>query len=139
MLYSTLGIYCVCNNAYMCFVNGMCFNWETLIKTILKLYDLILHLPCWFLVVNSWSFFGLPCTIQSTLCEHCVTVKKIVFCNSQWKVSKWVSVKINNGDTLTLIDSDILNKNDVLWPPKKYVLINNKTVHLIWSIFYTKK
>jgi len=31
-----------------------CFNWETLFKTILKLNDLILHLPCWFLVVNCW-------------------------------------------------------------------------------------
>ena len=38
----------------------------------------------------------------------------------------------NDGGTRTLVDSDILNKKDVLWPPKKYVLIENKTVYLIW-------
>ena len=27
----------------------------------------------------------------------------------------------NDGDTRTLVDSDILNKKDVLWPPKQYV------------------
>jgi len=32
---------------------------------------------------------------------------------------------------LTLVDSDILNENDVLLPPKKYVLIENRTVDLI--------
>ena len=30
------------------------------------------------------------------------------------------------------VDSDILNKKDVLWPPKKYALIENETVYLIW-------
>jgi len=40
-----------------------------------------------------------------------------------------VSVKINNGGTLTLVDSDILNKKDVLWPPKSYGLVENKTVY----------
>jgi len=60
-------------------------------------------------------FIGLPCTVQSTPCEHWTTVKKIVFCNSQWKASKLMSVKINNGGTHTLVDSDLLNKNDVLW------------------------
>ena len=29
-------------------------------------------------------------------------------------------------------NNDILNKKDVLWPPKKYALIENKTVYLIW-------
>ena len=37
----------------------------------------------------------------------------------------------NNGGTRTLVDSDILNKKDVLLPPKKYALIENKTVYLI--------
>ena len=36
-------------------------------------------------------------------------------------------------------DSDILNKKDILWPPKKYALIENKKVYLIWYIFYDKK
>ena len=49
--------------------------------------------------------------------------ENIVSCYSQWNVSKLVYVKINNGGTLTLVDSDILNNKDVLWPPKKYVLI----------------
>jgi len=31
----------------------------------------------------------------------------------------------------TLVDSDILNKKDVLWPPNKYASIENKTVYLI--------
>ena len=43
--------------------------------------------------------------------------------------------QINNGGTRTLVDSDILNKKDVLWPSKKYALIENKTVYLIWYIF----
>ena len=30
--------------------------------------------------------------------------------------------------TACFFDSDILNKKDVLWPPKKYVLIENKKV-----------
>ena len=51
---------------------------------------------------------GLPCILQSTPCEHWTTVKNIVFCNSQWKKSKLVSVKINNDGTLTLVESDIL-------------------------------
>ena len=38
----------------------------------------------------------------------------------------------NDGGTRTLVDSDILNKKDVLSPPKKYALIENKTVYLIW-------
>ena len=38
----------------------------------------------------------------------------------------------NDGGTRTLVDSDILNKKDVLWPPKKYALIEYKTVDLIW-------
>ena len=38
----------------------------------------------------------------------------------------------NDGGILTLVDSDILNKKDVLWPPKKYALVENKTVYLIW-------
>ena len=59
---------------------------------------------------------------------------KNVLCNSQWKASKLVSFK--NGGTLTLIDSDILNKKDILLPPKKYVLIENKNIYLIWYIFY---
>ena len=36
----------------------------------------------------------------------------------------------------TLVDSDILNKKDDLWPPKKYALIENKTVYLMWYIYY---
>ena len=56
----------------------------------------------------------------------------IVSFNIQWKASKLVSVKMNDGGTRTLVDSDILNKKDVLWPPKKYALIENKTVYLIW-------
>ena len=40
-----------------------------------------------------------------------------------------VSVKINTGGTLTLVDSDILNEKDVLWPPKSMVLL--KTEELI--------
>jgi len=50
-----------------------------------------------------------------------------------------VSVKINNGGTLTLVDSNILIKKKIFGPPKKYVLIENKTVYLIGSIFYLKK
>ena len=38
----------------------------------------------------------------------------------------------NDGGTRTLVDSDILNKKDVLWTPKKYALIENNTVYLIW-------
>ena len=38
----------------------------------------------------------------------------------------------NDGGTRTLVDSDILNKKSVLWPLKKYALIENKTVYLIW-------
>ena len=38
----------------------------------------------------------------------------------------------NDGGTRTLVDSAILNKKDVLWPHKKYALIENKTVYLIW-------
>ena len=38
----------------------------------------------------------------------------------------------NDGGTRTLVDSDMLNKMDVLWPPKKYALIDNNTVYLIW-------
>ena len=37
---------------------------------------------------------------------------------------------------LTLVDSDILNENDVLLPPKKYVLIENRTVDLILYVSY---
>ena len=51
------------------------------------------------------------------------------------KASKLVFVKINNGGTLTHVDSDILNNKDVLWPPKKYVSIENRTVDLIWYLF----
>ena len=40
--------------------------------------------------------------------------KKSVLCNSQWKVSKQMSVDINNGGTLVLIDCTFLNKEDVL-------------------------
>ena len=32
----------------------------------------------------------------------------------------------NDGGTRTLVDSDILNKKDVLWPPKKYALIEKQ-------------
>jgi len=46
--------YIFCVQKCMCFVNWMCFIWETLFKTILKLNYLILHLSCWFLVVNCW-------------------------------------------------------------------------------------
>ena len=42
----------------------------------------------------------------------------------------------NNGGTLTHIDNDILNNKNVFWPPKKYVLIENKKVYLIRYIFY---
>jgi len=42
-----------------------------------------------------------------------------------------VSAKINYGGTHTLVDSDILNKKDVLCPPKQYALIENKTVYLM--------
>ena len=52
------------------------------------------------------------------------------------KASKLVSVNINNDDTHTLVDRNILNKKDVLWHPKKYALIENKRVYLIWYIFY---
>ena len=38
----------------------------------------------------------------------------------------------NDGGTRTLVDSDILNKKNVLWPLKKYTLIENKKVYLIW-------
>ena len=31
----------------------------------------------------------------------------------------------NYGATRTLVDSYILNKKDVFWPPKKYALIEN--------------
>ena len=55
--------------------------------------------------------FGLSCRIQSTPCEHCTTVKKIVFFNSQWKASKLVSVKINNGGTSTLVDRYFKHKS----------------------------
>ena len=66
--------------------------------------------------------FGLLCTIQKTTYKHCTTVKTIVLWNSQWKATKLqVSVKINNGGTLTLVDSNILNKKDVLWTPKNFV------------------
>jgi len=59
-----------------------------------------------------WTADNLPCTLQSTCspCEHWTTVKKNVFFHSQRKASKLVSVKINNGGTLTRVDSDILNK-----------------------------
>ena len=43
----------------------------------------------------------------------------------------------NDGGTRTLIDSDILNKKDVLWPPKKYALIENKFIK--YDIFSTRK
>ena len=74
--------------------------------------------------------FGLSSTIQSTPCEHWTTVKKSFF-NSQWKASNLVSVKINNGGTRTLVDSDILKKKDVLWTPKKFVMIVNKKVYFL--------
>ena len=32
----------------------------------------------------------------------------------------------NDGGTRTLVDSDILNKKDVLWTPKKYALIEKQ-------------
>ena len=38
----------------------------------------------------------------------------------------------NDWGTRTLVDSDILNKKYVLWPPEKYAMIENKTVDLIW-------
>ena len=44
--------------------------------------------------------------------------------------------KNNDGGTRTLVDSDILNNKNVFWPPKKYVLIENKKVYLIRYIFY---
>ena len=48
----------------------------------------------------------------------------IDFDNSQWMASKLVSVKINNGGTL--LGSDILNKNYVLWPPKSMFLLKTE-------------
>ena len=46
-----------------------------------------------------------------------------------------MSVEINNGGTHTLVDRDILNKKDVLWPPKKYVLIeNNKVFNMVYFL-----
>ena len=38
----------------------------------------------------------------------------------------------NDVGTRTHVDSDILNKQYVFWPPKKYALIENKKVYLIW-------
>jgi len=122
----------------MCFVNWIRFNWETLFKFFKNEWPhnafALLMLSCELLII-----FGLPCTIQSTPCEHWTTVHKIVFCNNQWKASKLVYVKINNGGAITFVDSDILDKTDVPWPTKQYIMIKNKTVKLIWSIFNYKK
>ena len=80
---------------------------------------------CWFSLVFFVQY-------KKTTYKHCTTVKTIVLWNSQWKASKLqVSVKINNGGTLTLVDSNILNKKDVLWTPKKFVLIVNKKVYFL--------
>ena len=51
----------------------------------------------------------------------------IDFDNSQWMASKLVSIKINNGGTL--VGSDILNKNYVLWSAKSMFLL--KTTNFI--------
>ena len=44
---------------------------------------------------------------------------------------KGVETGVSYNVKRTLVDSDILNKKDVLGPPKKYALIENKTVYLI--------
>ena len=134
MLYSTRGIFFVCNNACVLLIEYVLFG-----KHCLNHYKI--KWPHTEFVLLKFSYellliFGLSCKIQSTPCEHWTTVNKIVFFNSQRKASKLVSVKINNGGTRTLVDSDILNIKDVLWPPKNYALIENKTVYIIWYIFY---
>ena len=82
--------------------------------------------------MNCWLSLVFFVQYKKTTYKHCTTVKTIVLWNSQWKTSKLqVSVKINNGGTLTLVDSNILNKKDVLWTPKKFVLIVNKKVYFL--------
>ena len=76
--------------------------------------------------MNCWLSLVFFVQYKKTTYKHCTTVKTIVLWNSQWKASKLqVSVKINNGGTLTLVDSNILNKKDVL------VLIVNKKVYFL--------
>ena len=50
--------------------------------------------------------FGLPCTIQSTPCEHWTTVKKSFLETANEQTLKLVSAKIYNDGTHTLVDSD---------------------------------
>ena len=76
--------------------------------------------------------FGFSFTIQSTPCDHCTLVKIIVLWNSQWKALKLVSVKINNGGTLTLVDSDILNKKDSELPKIMFWLKKSKFIPYDW-------
>ena len=48
--------------------------------------------------------FGLPCTLQSTPCEHFTTVKTLLSATANERRQNWLSVKINNGGTqLTVI------------------------------------
>ena len=92
-------------------------------KTNVKLNYLILHFPCWFLVFLVFLVHYKLRPVNTGL---------------QWKnrflqqpikgVFKLVPVKINNCGTLTRVDSDILNKKDVLCPPKKYILIEKKSL-----------
>ena len=82
--------------------------------------------------MNCWLSLVFFVQYKKTTYKHCTTVKTIVLWNSQWKTSKLqVSVKINNGGTLTLVDSNIFNKKDVLWTPKKFVMIVNKKVYFL--------
>ena len=67
--------------------------------------------------------FGLSCTIQSTPCEHWTTVEKNRFLQQPMKGVETGVCQNKNGGTLTLVDSDILNKKDVPWPPIMYALI----------------
>ena len=80
---------------------------------------------------NLWSSLYITKYILWTLHSS----EKTVFSNNQWKVSKLLSVKRNTA----LFDSVILNKKDVLWPPKKYVFIENKNMYDLFNYFLLEK
>jgi len=65
-----------------------------LFTAILKLNYLMLHLPCWFLVVNCWSSLVVLYITKYNM-NNALQWKQSVLCNSQWKASKQVAVKIN--------------------------------------------
>jgi len=67
----------------MCFVNRICFNWETLFKTIFKIKRPHTEFALLNFSYELLIIFGLSCTLHSTPCERWATVKKIVFFNSQ--------------------------------------------------------